>query len=254
MLAEALEAALEDGRPTIVCAQAGNVNTGACDPLGGDRRRLPRPRRLAARRRRVRAVGRGGARAGRDLVAGAAAADSWAVDAHKWLNVPYDGAFAFVADPEALRAAMTLTGPYLQVGAAHERNGSTGRPRPPAARARSRSGRRCGSSGARASPSWSSATAGSPPGSPSAWPPSRAWRSSTTSCSTRRSRASATTTRPPTPWSPRCRPTGPAGSAARAGRAARRCASPSRAGRPARRTPTARRTPSCAAWRAIRDA
>ncbi len=123
MLPEALEAAFEDGRPTIVCAQAGNVNTGACDPLGAI---------AAACRARgawLHVDGAFGlwaaaapARAG--LVAGAEEADSWAVDAHKWLNVPYDGAFAFVADPEALRAAMTLTGPYLQVGAAHERNGS----------------------------------------------------------------------------------------------------------------------------------
>ncbi len=40
-------------------------------------------------------------------------ADSWAVDAHKWLNVPYDGAMAIVADPDAHLAAMSLAGPYL---------------------------------------------------------------------------------------------------------------------------------------------
>ena len=40
-------------------------------------------------------------------------ADSWAVDAHKWLNVPYDGAMAIVADPDAHVAAMGLAGPYL---------------------------------------------------------------------------------------------------------------------------------------------
>ena len=237
----------EDGRPTIVCAQAGNVNTGACDPLGAIAAACRAARRLAARRRRVRAVGGGGARARAHLVAGAAAADSWAVDAHKWLNVPYDGAFAFVADPDALRAAMTLTGPYLQVGAAHERNGSDWSPE--------------ASRRARAFPIWAALRAARArgrrragraplparrPASPSGWRPSRAWRSSTTSCSTRRSPASATTTRPPTPWSPRSRPTARAGSAAPAGRAVRRCGSPSRAGPPARRTPTARRTPS---WR-----
>ena len=59
MRADVLEQALA-GRtgPTIVCAQAGNVNTGACDPLAADRRRVRRRRRLAARRRRLRPLGR----------------------------------------------------------------------------------------------------------------------------------------------------------------------------------------------------
>ena len=57
-------------------------------------------------------------------MAGAAGADSWAVDAHKWLNVPYDAAFAFTADADAHRAAMRLTAPYLTEAAADERNGA----------------------------------------------------------------------------------------------------------------------------------
>ncbi len=47
------------------------------------------------------------------LTAGVAQADSWATDAHKWLNVPYDSGLAFVRDPEALRAAMSVSAAYL---------------------------------------------------------------------------------------------------------------------------------------------
>jgi glutamate/tyrosine decarboxylase-like PLP-dependent enzyme len=54
------------------------------------------------------------------LVAGVADADSWATDAHKWLNVPYDSGLAFVRDPEQLRAAMTLTASYLPVSELRE--------------------------------------------------------------------------------------------------------------------------------------
>jgi glutamate/tyrosine decarboxylase-like PLP-dependent enzyme len=49
----------------------------------------------------------------RTLIRGVERADSWAVDAHKWLNVPYDSAMAIVADPDAHLAAMRLAGPYL---------------------------------------------------------------------------------------------------------------------------------------------
>ena len=54
------------------------------------------------------------------LVAGVADADSWATDAHKWLNVPYDSGLAFVRDPEHLRGAMSLTAAYLPQGAHRE--------------------------------------------------------------------------------------------------------------------------------------
>jgi glutamate/tyrosine decarboxylase-like PLP-dependent enzyme len=50
------------------------------------------------------------------LAAGVGEADSWATDAHKWLNVPYDSGLAFVRDPEALRAAMAVSAAYLPAG------------------------------------------------------------------------------------------------------------------------------------------
>jgi len=101
-----------DGGPAIVCAQAGNVNTGACDPL--------EPIVAAARGAGawVHVDGAFGLWAAasprlRGLVAGAGAAHSWAVDAHKWLNVPYDCGLAIVADREAHAAAMSASADYL---------------------------------------------------------------------------------------------------------------------------------------------
>jgi glutamate/tyrosine decarboxylase-like PLP-dependent enzyme len=98
--------------PTIVCAQAGNVNTGAFDPV----------EEIAARAHEggawVHVDGAFGLWAAAaperaNLVRGIGAADSWATDAHKWLNVPYDSGLAFVRDPEPLRAAMGVTAAYL---------------------------------------------------------------------------------------------------------------------------------------------
>ena len=98
--------------PTIVCAQAGNVATGAFDPFE------PIADACAADGAWLHVDGAFGlwaaaAPSTRELLRGADRADSWAVDAHKWLNVPYDCAMAIVADAEAHRAAMSLAASYL---------------------------------------------------------------------------------------------------------------------------------------------
>ena len=111
--AEALRAALgAHGGPTIVCAQAGEVNTGAFDPF----------EEIAAAAQEhgawLHVDGAFGLWAAaspelRKLVRGAERADSWITDAHKWLNVPYDSALVLCSDPEAHRAAMTTSASYL---------------------------------------------------------------------------------------------------------------------------------------------
>ena len=124
MRPEALARALAAGEgPAIVCAQAGNVNTGACDPLAEV----------------VEAAGERGAWVHVDgafglwaaaspalapLVAGAEAAHSWATDGHKWLNVPYDCGVVAVADPAAHRAAMAMAAAYLARAGDDERSNS----------------------------------------------------------------------------------------------------------------------------------
>ena len=98
--------------PGIVCAQAGNVNTGATDPLAD----LVAWARAAGAWLHVDgAFGLWAAAAPSraPLVSGIEGADSWATDAHKWLNVPYDCGLALVRDPHALRAAMAITAEYL---------------------------------------------------------------------------------------------------------------------------------------------
>ncbi|HEU4382348.1 MAG TPA: aminotransferase class V-fold PLP-dependent enzyme [Anaeromyxobacteraceae bacterium] len=98
--------------PAIVCTQAGNVNTGAFDPAAAV---VARAREAGAWVHVDGAFGLWAAAAPRraHLVAGVAEADSWATDAHKWLNVPYDSGIALVRDGEALRAAMGISAAYL---------------------------------------------------------------------------------------------------------------------------------------------
>jgi glutamate/tyrosine decarboxylase-like PLP-dependent enzyme len=98
--------------PTIVCLQAGNVDTGACDDM---RAAIAVAREHGAWVHVDGAFGLWAAAApGRaHLVDGVAGADSWACDGHKWLNVPYDGGFAICADPAAHFAATGLAAPYL---------------------------------------------------------------------------------------------------------------------------------------------
>jgi glutamate/tyrosine decarboxylase-like PLP-dependent enzyme len=98
--------------PTIVCAQAGNVNTGALDPFSEI---CERAHEAGAWVHVDGAFGLWAAVAPSraHLTAGMTQADSWATDAHKWLNVPYDSGLAFVRDADALRAAMAVTAEYL---------------------------------------------------------------------------------------------------------------------------------------------
>ncbi len=113
MLAADLERvlAIDPGRPTIVCCQAGNVNTGAVDPIG----------ELAAISHAQGAwlhvdgaIGLWAAacRTTQRLV-GIEQADSWSTDAHKWLNVPYDCGIVICRHHQSHRAAMTVTAAYL---------------------------------------------------------------------------------------------------------------------------------------------
>ncbi len=110
----ALAGALRDvSGPALVCAQAGNVNTGACDPLG------PIAELASEHRAWLHVDGAFGLWAAaspryESLVAGRDRADSWAVDAHKWLNVPYDCALAIVAPADALERTMALSAAYLE--------------------------------------------------------------------------------------------------------------------------------------------
>jgi glutamate/tyrosine decarboxylase-like PLP-dependent enzyme len=111
---DVLRAALsrEPGRPTIVVLQAGDVNCGAFDPFP---ELIPLAHDAGAW---VHVDGAMGLWCNavpelRHLLAGAELADSWATDGHKWLNVPYDCGYAFVAHPEPHRAAMEHRASYL---------------------------------------------------------------------------------------------------------------------------------------------
>ena len=98
--------------PTIVCAQAGNVNTGAVDPIATICE-LAHAHDAWVHVDGAFGLWAAASTALRPLVAGLGSADSWATDAHKWLNVPYDSGLAFVAHPEAHRAAMRKTAGYF---------------------------------------------------------------------------------------------------------------------------------------------
>src|ERR1700678_3909232 len=104
---------------TLVCVQAGNVNTGAFDPAGEI------CARAHAANAWVHVDGAFGLWAAvspqyAPLLAGAGDADSWAIDCHKWLNVPYDSAVAVVRNAEHLRTAMSISAAYLTPGGGRE--------------------------------------------------------------------------------------------------------------------------------------
>jgi len=101
--------------PSIVCIQAGNVNTGAFDPVGEI------IRKLRGSEAWIHVDGAFGLWAAaspskRHLVDGIQEANSWATDAHKWLNVPYDSGLVFVRDARQLNAAMSTSAAYLVEG------------------------------------------------------------------------------------------------------------------------------------------
>lgn len=98
--------------PTIVCLQAGNVNTGACDDL---KAAVAIAHEHGAWAHVDGAFGLWAAASPtrRYLVGGIEDADSWGTDGHKWLNVPYDSGYAFCAHPDAHAAAMAYTAAYL---------------------------------------------------------------------------------------------------------------------------------------------
>jgi glutamate/tyrosine decarboxylase-like PLP-dependent enzyme len=104
--------------PTILCLQAGNVNTGAFDPFAEI---CPTAHAAGAWIHVDGAFGlwARASRALKPLTRGLELADSWATDAHKWLNVPYDSGIAFVRNGDALRAAMAVTAEYLPTQSEH---------------------------------------------------------------------------------------------------------------------------------------
>jgi glutamate/tyrosine decarboxylase-like PLP-dependent enzyme len=104
---------------TILCLQAGNVNTGATDPIA---ELIPRARATGAWVHVDGAFGlwAAAAPARATLVAGVENADSWAIDAHKWLNVPYDSGVAICRDKDALRGATAVSAAYLVQGEERE--------------------------------------------------------------------------------------------------------------------------------------
>jgi glutamate/tyrosine decarboxylase-like PLP-dependent enzyme len=119
LVPEAVEEALaaNGGAPAIVLLMAGDLHIGAYDSFDTI---IPIARRYGAWVHVDGAFGLWAAASPRyrHLLSGAASADSWATDGHKWLNVPYDCGYAFVADPAAHRGAMSHREAYLAVSTA----------------------------------------------------------------------------------------------------------------------------------------
>ena len=109
----ALQVALEKDpdMPTIVSLAAGDLNRGAFDPFD-EVCDLAHEHKAWVHIDGAFGLWVASSKRYRHLVKGIEKADSWATDAHKWLNVPYDSGIAFVADPESHKAAMTIPAPY----------------------------------------------------------------------------------------------------------------------------------------------
>ena len=104
-----------DSRPTIVCLQAGNVDSGSFDPMD---KLIPLAKEKGAWVHVDGAFGLWAAASSKyhHLVKGVDMADSWSVDLHKWLNVPYDSGIAICRYPDLLSAAMSVNAAYLPPG------------------------------------------------------------------------------------------------------------------------------------------
>src|SRR5207244_3174502 len=107
--------------PTIVCAQAGNVNTGAFDPVG-EISDIAHERGAWVHVDGAFGLWAATAPARAHLFRGVERADSWATDGHKWLNVPYDSGIAIVRDHVAHKTAMTGRASYLVQSSGAERD------------------------------------------------------------------------------------------------------------------------------------
>jgi aromatic-L-amino-acid decarboxylase len=114
LIPDALRAELEKDptAPTIVLLQAGDINIGAYDPFTEV---IPIAREFGAWIHVDGAFGLWAAASNqlKHLSQGVELANSWATDGHKWLNVPFDCGFAFVADPESHRASLSIRASYL---------------------------------------------------------------------------------------------------------------------------------------------
>jgi glutamate/tyrosine decarboxylase-like PLP-dependent enzyme len=118
----ALAAALDrESGPAIVCAQLGNVNSGAMDPVG-EICQVAHDRGAWVHVDGAFGLWAAASPRLRPLVAGVERADSWATDAHKWLNVPYDSGLVFCAHPDAHRAALGIRAGYLIHGSGDQRD------------------------------------------------------------------------------------------------------------------------------------
>jgi glutamate/tyrosine decarboxylase-like PLP-dependent enzyme len=107
--------------PLIICAQSGNVNTGAIDPLQ-EIAEIAKDKGAWLHVDGAFGLWASASPSRRSLNAGIELADSWATDAHKWLNVPYDSGIAIVRESAAQRAALTAAAAYLEQTAGEERD------------------------------------------------------------------------------------------------------------------------------------
>ena len=232
----------------IVATQAGNVNTGAFDPVGEIADALAAHPNSWLHVDGAFGLWAAASRELRHLVRGVERADSWSTDAHKWLNVGYDCGFVAVRDQEAHRAAMSATAAYLMRSEQREYVGVGARQltqgaRIPALR-RDPLARQGGSRGAGRPLLRAGATDRRPAQRRGGrrGPQRRRPEPGTRALRRRRSH--------PPRSSPAYRKTARHGWAERRGREWPRCASASATGRPPRRMPTGRWMRSCAAPRA----